>query len=86
MGKEPEAAGFETRYHSLSEADVLKPEDLLSDPAGENLFLPADGETPVLYPPEMSETSGRDLWADVSAEVRSRAFAFLHAGRSDRRD
>ncbi len=51
MAKELAATGLGNAVYFLNNPAVLRPEDVLSDPAGETLFLPPAGELSGLFQP-----------------------------------
>jgi hypothetical protein len=66
MAKEPAATGLGNAVYFLNNSGVLRPEDLLSDPAGETVFLPPAGELSGLFQPGSSKTTTWVFWPDFS--------------------
>lgn len=66
MAKEPIAKSLGNVALPLSEPGVLRPEDVLSDPAGETVFLPPAGELSGLFQPASSKTANWVIWPDFS--------------------
>ena len=66
MAKEPAATGLGNSVYFLNEPGLLRPEDVLSDPAGETVFLPPAGELSGLFQPTSSEITHWVFWPDFS--------------------
>ena len=66
MAKEPAATGLGNAVYFLNNPAVLRPEDVLSDPAGETVFLPPAGELSGLFQPTSSKTANWVFWPDFS--------------------
>lgn len=66
MAKEPVATGLGSSVYFLNEPGLLRPEDVLSDPAGETVFLPPAGELSGLFQPTSSKSTDLVFWPDFS--------------------
>ena len=66
MAKEPTATGLGNAVYFLSNSGVLRPEDVLSDPAGETVFLPPAGELSGSVQPGPSKAANWVFWPDFS--------------------
>jgi hypothetical protein len=66
MAKEPAVTGLGNAVYFLNNPAVLRPEDVLSDPAGETVFLPPAGELSSLFQPTSSKTANWVFWPDFS--------------------
>ncbi len=66
MAKEPAATGLGNSVYFLNEPGLLRPEDVLSDPAGETVFLPPAGELSGLFQPTSSKITHLVFWPDFS--------------------
>ena len=66
MAKELAATGSGNALYFLNNSAVLRPEDVLSDPAGETVFLPPAGELSGLFQPTSSKTANWVFWPDFS--------------------
>ena len=64
MAKEPAATGLGNAIYFLNNPAVLRPEDVLSDPAGETVFLPPAGELSGLFQQTSSKTANWVFWPD----------------------
>ena len=64
MAKEPVATELGNAVYFLNNPGVLKPEDVLSDPAGETVFLPSAGELSGLFQAASSKATKRMFWPD----------------------
>ncbi len=62
MAERPMATNLEDTVYFLDNRSVLRPEDLLSDPAGETVFLPPTGELSVLFQAKPSKATSRPFW------------------------
>jgi hypothetical protein len=62
MAKEPAATGLGNAIYFLNNPAVLRPEDVLSDPAGETVVLPPAGELSGLFQPTSSKTENWVFW------------------------
>jgi hypothetical protein len=64
MAKEPVATELGNAVYFLNDPGVLKPEDVLSDPAGETVFLPSAGELSGLFQATSSKATKWMFWPD----------------------
>lgn len=66
MAERPMATKLQDTVYVLDNRSVLRPEDLLSDPAGETVFLPPAGELSGLFRAKPSETADWLFWPGFS--------------------
>lgn len=66
MAIEPVATELGNAVYFLNNPGVLKPEDVLSDPAGETVFLPPAGELSGLFQAVSSKATNWMFWPDFS--------------------
>ncbi len=64
MAKEPAATGLGNSVNFLNEPGVLRTEDVLSDPAGETVFLPPAEELSGLFQSTSSKITHLVFWPD----------------------
>ena len=62
MAERPMATKLQDTVYVLDNRSVLRPEDLLSDPAGETVFLPPAGELSVLFQAKPSKATSLPFW------------------------
>jgi hypothetical protein len=60
------ATKLQDTVYVLDNRSVLRPEDLLSDPAGETVFLPPAGELSGLFQAKPSEAADWPFWPGFS--------------------
>ena len=65
--KDPIATDSGDAVSFLDKRGVLRPEDVLSDPAGETVFLPPAGELPDPIRAGPSKATNRLFWPDFSS-------------------
>ncbi len=66
MAKDPMATAAQDAVYFLNDRSVLRPEDVLSDPAGETVFLPPAGDLSGVFQPHPPKASNRFFWPDFS--------------------